>query len=139
MVDGERISMSAVRAATEDLSPVLPGITPSHALYWLIIAPTFEEVGREHGLGISRDEAIAALAGLEGSTEGQEFGDEAVAVARTMLANSALGAHPDRAEIGAVIDERLMALDVEVNPRFGELDFAVGIQPVDHPWIVTPE
>jgi hypothetical protein len=61
-------------------------------------------------------------------------------VARFTLLQQGLRELPDAQEVLAGISEELTELDVDVNPRFGELDFAGGgITPVVHPWIVPDE
>jgi hypothetical protein len=148
VVDGETIPVADVQAAAADLSPYLENVSQSTVLTVLVVSPTFERAAAEAGLGVSSEQAEnlldqvtqeAAQAG-RAPTRTEEFSDAAVQVARFTLLQQGLQGLPDASEVMAGIAADMAELDVEVNPRYGELDLATGqITPSSYPWIVgTP-
>jgi hypothetical protein len=146
VVEGEAISVAEVHRATEELGPYLQDASPSAVLLLLMAEPTFERVARENGLGVSEQEArdvldqIAAGGAAEG-VAAPEFGEGSLTVARFTLLQQRLQGLPDAAAVLEEVTTDLAELDVEVNPRFGEVDFAAGtgITPVEHAWLVAPD
>jgi hypothetical protein len=139
VVDGRPISIADLHAATDQLAPFLQDATPAGVLVVLIAEPTFQRVATEHGAGVSTQQAQALLDDLAAQGEGEapEFSDSALAVARFTLLQQGLQQLPDGQDVIAQVSEELAELDVDVNPRFGQVDFAAGgITPVVHPWLV---
>ena len=145
VVEGEAISIADVHAATEQLGPYLQDASPSAVLLLLMAKPTFEEVAAENGVGVSDQEAQAVLDGLAEGGDGAapggrtpEFGEAAVDVARFTLLQRKLQELPDGPALLEEVSTRLAELDVDVNPRYGRVDFAggTGITPLEHPWLV---
>ena len=146
VVEGETIPVAALDAATADLQPYLQDITPSAILVILVAEPTFERVAAENGVRVSDQEARTVLAGLaETGQTGSggapaEFSDGALAVARFTLLQQQLQQLPDADQVLEGVNDELLDLDVDVNPRYGELDFADGgLLPADHPWLVAAD
>lgn len=147
VVDGERITVAELQAATADLTPYLQDVTQSSVLMVLVAAPTFDRAATGEGVGVSMQQAEdlldqAAKAAVEaGKTPARTtgFSDAAVEVARFTLLQQNIQALPNGAEVIAKITDQLAALDTEVNPRYGVVDFATGsVTPSSYPWLVAP-
>jgi len=148
VVEGEAIPVSAVHEATEQLSPYLQDLTPSTVLLLLMAEPTFERVAGENGIAVSEQEArdvLETVAGGGEQAEGgeaagpvPEFGPASVSVARFTLLQQGLGDLPNGPQLLEQVSAELADLDIEVNPRFGEVDFTEGngITPVQRDWLV---
>lgn len=147
VVDGERISVADLQTATAELGPYLQNVTQSSVLMVLVAAPTFDRAAAEEGVGVSTQQAEdlldqaaqAAVDAGKASERTTEFSDAAVEVARFTLIQESLQGLPNGAEIVARINDQLVALDADVNPRYGDVDFAAGnVTPPSYPWLVTP-
>ncbi|GAA2726867.1 hypothetical protein [Cellulomonas aerilata] len=138
VVDGRAVPVADLQAAAGELGPYLDGATPSSLLLVLVAEPTVTEVAAENGVAVSEQEAEQQLAAVVADDpEAPDFGPAAVTVARFSLLQQELGQLPDAEEVQADILSRLRDLDIDVNPRYGELDFdRGGIAPVEHPWLV---
>jgi hypothetical protein len=138
VVEGRAIPDADLQAAAAQLGPYLDGATPSSLLLVLVAEPTVEQVAAEKGVAVSDQQARAQLTALVGDApDAPDFGPEAVAVAQFSLLQQQLNQLPDAAAVQDDILARLQDLDVDVNPRYGELDFSRGgIAPVEHPWLV---
>lgn len=145
VVDGHAIPIADVHEATEQLGPYLQDPSPSAVLLLLVAAPTFERVAAEHGIGVSPQETQGVLDGLVAPADGEEpaagapvFGPASRQVARFTLVQRKLQADPNGAALLQEAGADLADLDVDVNPRYGEVDFTdgSGITPVAHDWLV---
>ena len=147
VVEGEAIPVGDLHEVTRELGPFLQDGSPSGVLLLLVAQPVFERVAAEYGLGVSDAEARAALAGVAGTApdaageDGVEFGDASLRVARLTILQQRLQQLPDAEPAIRELSDQLANLDVEVNPRYGEIDLAGGrgIVPVEHPWIVAAD
>ena len=147
VVDGDQSSIAELQAATSDLSPYLQNVTQASVLMVLVVAPTFDRAAVEEGVGVSTQQAVdlldeaaqAAAAAGTAPARTTPFSDAAVEVARFTLIQTNLRELPDGADVSARITDQLAALDADVNPRYGQADFASGsIAPTSYPWLVTP-
>ncbi len=158
VVDGDRtVSVADVHAATEELTPYLQDASPASVLLLLVAEPVFERVAAANGIGVSDQEARAVLDQLaapqepaegedgaeepatpDGATQPPEFGPASLSVARLTLLQRRLGEHPDGQALLEQVTTDLSALDVDVNPRYGEIDLVegTGIRPVVHDSLV---
>jgi hypothetical protein len=138
VVEGEPIAVEDVQRAAEQLAPYLDGATPASVLLVLVAEPTVQRIAAENGVAVSDQEAEQLLTELASDTPGApEFGPASVAVARFSLLQQGLSQLPDGAAVQEDVLARLQDLDVEVNPRYGDLDFSRGgLAPVEHPWLV---
>lgn len=138
VVDGRTITRAEVEAAQDDLSAG-EGVSAGEVLWILTIAPAYIDAAVDEGVGVSEDEARAALVdGNEqsGGADG-EVADSTVQVARAILSSQALGALEDAETVLGDVQARVTELDVDINPRYGELDLSTGtIAPTLAPWIV---
>jgi hypothetical protein len=162
VVEGRTIPVADVDAATEELAPYLQNASPSSVLLLLVAEPVFERVATANGIGVSDQEAQDVLDALaappeppaggadgaddegqaaDGATEPPEFGPASLSVARLTLLQRKLGEHPDGQALMAEVTADLAELDVDVNPRYGQIDLQQGgITPVEHDWLVpAPE
>ncbi|WNB85067.1 hypothetical protein [Cellulomonas sp. ATA003] len=147
VVEGETIEVSELHAATEELAPYLQDASPAAILVILIAEPTFDRIATENGVAVSTQQAQSLLDGLAAGGDGAgpagattEFSDASLAVARFTLLQQSLQALPDAESVLAGVTERLAELDVDVNPRYGDVDFAAGgLMPDDRPWLVADE
>lgn len=140
VVDGQRITEAELQQAVSDFAAVTgQQVDPVAMLGTLVVAPVLIEVGAEHGLAASEDEAIALLdrqaeaAGLTAPEDG--YGSGVISVAQMTLVNQSLAAAPEGAAAAQEITERISSADVEVSPRYGEFDPSGQIVPQALPWI----
>ena len=86
---------------------------------------------------------LAAGAAAEGGAGAvpTDFGPGSVSVARFTLLQQRLQELPEGPALIEQVTTELAGLDVDINPRYGEIDFAAGtgITPVQHPWIVAAD
>jgi hypothetical protein len=138
VVEGDPIPVEEVQRATAQLAPYLDGATPASVLLVLVAEPTVERIAAENGVAVSEQQARQLLDDLASETpDAPEFSPSSVAVARFSLLQQALGQLPDAGAVQEEVLAQLEALDVDVNPRYGELDFSRGgIAPVEHAWLV---
>ncbi|MCM3662429.1 hypothetical protein M3148_15725 [Georgenia satyanarayanai] len=142
VVDGERITEAELARAVSDFAAVTGQEVDSVAMLGtLVVAPVLIEVGAEHGVGASEDEAVALLdqqaevAGLTTPKDG--YGSGVIDVARMTLINQRLAQAPEGAAAAQAITERISEAEVEVSPRYGEFDPSGQIVPQALPWIAT--
>lgn len=141
VVDGRTITRAEVEAAHDDLAAG-GGVSTGQALWILAIAPLFIDAAAAEGVGVSEDQARQAL--VEGNEEAggadSEVADSTVQIARAILSSQALEGLENGGEVLSGVEEDIMALDIEVNPRYGDLDQEAGtIAPSVAPWIVGTE
>ena len=148
VVDGRVIPVADVHTATAELRPYLDEPSPASILAVLVAEPTMARVAGEHGVAVSPQQVRDLLAqassapaaeGLRAAAPPPEggFSDPSVTVARFTLLQNGLRGLPDAQGVQADLLAELDRLDVDVNPRFGEIDFTTGgLAPVEHPWLV---
>lgn len=136
VVDGRTITQEYTQNASDDL-----GLDAGRTLSLLIAAPYYVEMAENNGVGVSADDARTAVHdGLlgEGADPNVQLGDGAIEIVRLVLADQAVSPLPDGAQIRADTDARISGLDMDINPRYGEMDPASGlIGQVPRPWIVV--
>lgn len=141
VVDGTSISVSDLQRAVTELGPVYQGATLSTLLRALILGPTFLDVAAKYGAGVSDTQAVDSLKqayAAQTLAPPPSFGPGAITVARFLLAVDALTPLPKASEAIAEAEARAQKLHVDVNPRFGKLDFKTGtIVPLAYSWIVN--
>lgn len=142
VVNGERITEAELSRAVSDFAAVTgQQVEPGAMLGTLVVAPVLLEVGSEHGVAASEDEAVALLdqqaeaAGLTAPEDG--YGSGVIDVAQMTLVNQRLASAPAGAEAAQAISERISEADVEISPRYGEFDPSGQIAPQSLPWIAT--
>jgi len=141
VVDGDVISTSELQAANDQLRPLFPGVTLQAVLSVLIQEPVITELAQEHGVGVSDGDAralLATAATTNGVTLPADLAPGTVAVARYVKASTALSDGDDLEDVQQQFSERIAALDIELNPRFGTLDADANIgDPAAREWLVT--
>jgi hypothetical protein len=141
VVDGTTISVSDLHRAVTELGPVYTGATPRAVLTAMLVERTFMDVASSAGAGVSAAQAIDSLNQAYGAkqlTPPTAFGSGAIAVERFELAVAALGKTAAGTTVLTEAQARVPKLHVEVNPRFGALDFSTGtIKPLAYAWIVS--
>ncbi|MCV2396359.1 hypothetical protein OEB99_18770 [Actinotalea sp. M2MS4P-6] len=139
VVDGERIPQSDVADAIDDLGPVLSSTDPAAMLSFLIISPVFVQVASEAGVGVSEQDGASFLDSAfeqSGQTPPATYSDAAVLLGEQAAASTNLSGLDDSSTALSTITERIAALDVEVNPRYGTFDPSSGsITAISLPWI----
>ncbi|WP_448631450.1 hypothetical protein [Cellulomonas soli] len=139
VVDGEVITSSDVQQAMDELGPYLSSPSTSAVLTILVQAPAVSAVAAEHGVGVSLKDAQSALSDVAAADgiDGSDFSDASLTIAKFSVEYSALSKLDDADAINAELVDRVSALDVEVNPRFGTLDTGNFVSaPTANPWIV---
>ena len=142
-VAGDRtITQAELVRTQEDLAQIIEVPEAGTVLWAMTIAPVFIEAAADNGIGVSMEDARAAMAqnaANKGLEEVPTFGDSAVMVFRMAMSAQAIGAHPDATAIQADAAEEIADLDLDVNPRYGTLDTQTGqVTPLTMPWIVPP-
>ncbi|NTW38746.1 MAG: hypothetical protein HGA44_02490 [Cellulomonadaceae bacterium] len=140
IVGDRTITQSELERAQTELAPLLSDSSPSSVLSVLLVAPLYVDAAAENGVGVSTEEARTLLetsATSAGMDPVPAFGEGAIEIARFSLAAQALQGLDNGADLVAEIQEQVAALDVTVNPRYGEMDPATGvISATTLPWIV---
>lgn len=138
VVDGRTISQADLDRTHADLTQIIPQLDARTTLVALMVGPYFIEAAEENGVGVSESQARdfaeqnAAAAGVESA-----FGDGAVEVLRFSLAAEQLGGLPDGQAVVAGVEDEILAADIDVNPRYGDLDPATGQLVAEAPsWLV---
>jgi hypothetical protein len=140
MVDGRTISVADVQQGTSDLAPYFKSVDQKSVLMLLMGAPTVQAVAEQAGLGVSDQQALdllVASAKSNGSTATPKVGRAAIEVIRFSLAQKALEAAPNAADLVKKVNDQLTALHVAVNPRYGKVDLSTGsFTDIVYPWLV---
>ncbi|GAA3796958.1 hypothetical protein [Cellulomonas soli] len=138
IVEGRTITPGEVQQVLDELGPYLQSASTSAVLTILVQEPAVSAVAAEHGVAVSDEDAadaltqVAAADGLKGS----DFSAASLTVAKFSVEYGKLTALEDADAINAELVERVAALDVEVNPRFGTLgDGNFVSDPSVRPWI----
>lgn len=142
VVDGRSIPTSEVETATQELGPVLQGVSASAILGVLIQEPTVAAAASDAGVAVSDEQAADALdqqVAAAGGETGQEFSPASVAVMRYLLEIQGLQSADDADTRLASLQEDLGALDFTVNPRFGTADDLGTVGTTAYPWIVSAD
>ncbi|GIG19665.1 hypothetical protein Cch01nite_03890 [Cellulomonas chitinilytica] len=143
VVDGTVIPTADVRTAKSELNPYLQAVTSLNVLTVLVQAPTVVGIADDEGVGVSDEDARALLDSIvdqSGTKTRPTFSEPSLTVAKYSIAYNNLQALPNAKDVATQIDEDLRALDVTVNPRFGELADGNQISaPSRRPWIVEPK
>jgi len=147
VVDGREISVAELQTATSELTPYLQSATQSSVLMVLVAVPVFDKAASAAGVGVSDDDAKALLdnAAKTAADSGKApaptagFSDAAVQVAKFTLLQQNIQKLPNAADVSAQITDDLVALNPEINPRYGTADFTTGnVTPATYPWLVVP-
>lgn len=139
VVDGRQISASDVATALDELRPAAATLTPQLVLQTLIEEPTVVQLASDEGIGVSDDDAKATLDSYFQASDLEAPGDYSPAtlvVGRREAAIAKLSAQQDVDRIGQEYLDRLGALHVSVNPRFGSFDAGKVTDPIQPVWMV---
>ncbi len=143
VVDGTVIPTSDVRTAKAELNPYLQAVTSLNVLTVLVQAPTVVGIADKEGVGVSDEDAQALLDSIaqqNGAKDAPTFSEPSLTVAKYSIAYNNLQSLPNAKDVATQIDKDLRALDITVNPRFGELADGNQISaPARQPWIVEPK
>lgn len=145
VVDGHAIRTSDVTAMVDELSPAYQGVSAQTFLGALIIEPTLTQLAADQGLGVSDEDGIARLTSdfeSVGADVPDTFSPASIAIGRyqAVAARFTDAANADKIDdINSALNERIGALDVTVNPRFGTFDAATGqvSVPAARSWMTT--
>jgi hypothetical protein len=143
VVDGTAIPTADVRTAKDELGPYLQAVTSLNVLNVLVQAPTVVALADKEGVGVSDQDAQALLASIatqNGAKGTPTFSEPSLTVAKYSIAYNNLQGLPNAKDVASKLSEEIAALDVTVNPRFGDVgdDNAIAA-PTTQPWIVTPK
>ena len=122
LVDGRQIASSDLVTVVDELKPAVPTVTASLVLSTLIQEPTLRQLASEKGYGVSPDDAKAALESFftsAGLTAPTTFSAATLDVGYYQVAATKLQADANATAILTEFGDRLGALHVTVNPRFG--------------------
>ncbi|NLF05175.1 MAG: hypothetical protein GX593_09295 [Actinomycetales bacterium] len=143
VVDGQAISTSTLDRTTRELNDLF-SVNTRDVLSMLIIAPSYLEGAAANGVAKSREQARDYLVELKVNdpTSGLDpagFSDATLDLVRFDLALREMSTLANAQEIGVSIQEKVTALDVQVNPRFGEFSAEQSaITAVSPEWLVQP-
>ena len=145
-VDGERITSRELAEASEIRNHLMiqPGTTGQmltlQTLNLMVLTPFLEEVAIEYGVEVSDQEAIEVvnqtITGL-GGTEwaAADFSETQLDFVRSMVVLNRADQSPDAQAIFEDLTAAVTRADIEVNPRYGEVDPNGNIMPSTRPWI----
>ena len=137
VVDGHEISEAELAGAVADFADLFE-VTPADLLNVLVVMAASGDVAEANGIAVSGPDALAALE--EQGIDTGDFTAGGVEVARYIAMVAAAQEHEDVAQIGADLDAARLAADIDVNPRYGELDETTGsIVEVVPAWIFTED
>lgn len=129
IVDGRAIPTSDVVAVVDDLSPALGQVNASQILTILIEEPVIVRLADDHGKGVSDADAKTTLDGFftaSGTTPPARYSSATLLVGLHQAANAKLAADTTASTLAQDFTQRLAALHVSVNPRFGTWDPSQG-------------
>lgn len=137
MVDGERITDEQVATLSADMER-LQGVAPasSEIMSSLITVGPVLEVAEEAGIGVTDQQGIELLDSVvtSGGGEPWDYSDELIDIARLSYISQSLDA-----ETNELINQRLLDIEADVNPRYGSWDPSLGVVPTTWPWLETAE
>lgn len=137
VVDGHEISEAELEGAVADFTGVVD-VTRVQLLNVLVVMEASDEVAEANGIDVSRSDALAALEAQGIDTS--DFSAGGVEVARYIAMVTAAQELADSGQVSADMDAARLAADIEVNPRYGELDVTTGsIVEVVPAWIFTED
>lgn len=140
VVDGRRIPVTDLDQAMRELGPYFTNVSSTNLLAVLIQAPIVIDAAEEAGVAVSEDQALELLEGAAaaaGTDPVPTFSPASIEIAQFSLAQQELQQLPDAADISADIGEQVVALDIEISPRYGAVGDDNVIVPVERPWLVT--
>ena len=141
VVDGRRIPVTDLDSALRELGPYFTNVSATNLLAVLIQAPIVIDAAEKAGVAVSEEQArdlLDSTATAAGTDPVPEFGAASIEIAQFSLAQQALQQLPDAADISNEIGEQVVALDIEVSPRYGAVGDDNAIVPVQRPWLATP-
>lgn len=135
VVDGRTISQAYLDQTYFEIGN--PGLDKPTTLLLLIAAPYFIDAAAEQGVGVSEsDGREAAEAGLAGRDVG-DLSAGTIEFFRLTLALQNLQNAPGGAELVDEVGAEVFSKEMDINPRYGELDAQTGtITRAPLPWIV---
>ena len=146
IVDGETVVTQADVATVMaelplEISNDQP-VAPAQVLTFLAVSGTVEELAGEYGAILGDAEAEEFLASVD-EQAGRPAVEYSPATLDLIATNLMLGQLNQSEDSAAAIEERflLLAEDLEVNPRYGEVtdDGSLLVVPARHPWLVAPQ
>ena len=147
VVDGQKIPERDISTAVSQWQPVVQQqLTPATMLSTVIRAPIVLEVAADHGISASEEDGAAYLDSLAEQSQiepPETYADITIEVARMQMVLGTLNSGQVNTDgIAEELTERTNALDVTVNPRYGEWDAQAAsggfIAPVTPDWLIAP-
>jgi hypothetical protein len=137
VVDGRRITVEDVQAATTDFETFTgQPVPPQQVLYFLVIGPYVTQAAAKAGVGVSLDDARVQL--TQKVPEPSEQGIAALRAADSASRLTQLSEDRAKPALDAVVAE-LRAADIELSPRYGTFDAEqITIARPAENWIATP-
>jgi hypothetical protein len=139
VVGNRRISVSDLQAATVDaqafVGPSVP-VSQRQVLYLLAASPYIEQLADRFGVGVSTDDARAAMA--QTVPHPSAAGLKVVQANEALLAVQQLG-DQQTSVANAIITKGLVSEGFSVNPRYGIFNTSIGrVAPIQPNWQPTP-
>ena len=146
VVDGETVVTQADVATVMAELPleITEGepVAPAQVLTFLAVSATVEDLAGEYGAILGDVEAEEFLASVD-EQAGRPTVEYSPATLDLIATNLMLGQLSQSEDSAAAIEEQflLLAEDLEVNPRYGEVtaDGSLLVVPARHPWLVAPK
>lgn len=140
VVEGRPISQSELEETHADFRRLVPEADAGQVLVAMIVAPLFIDAAADNGVGVSAQQAAAFIqerAAATGGDPSAEYSDGVLEIIQFSLAAQNLQSLPEGGEILTDVATSVEEMDIDINPRYGELDTASGsIVPLARPWIV---
>jgi hypothetical protein len=138
VVGNRRISVSDLQSATVDAQAFVGpsvAVTQRQVLYLLAASPFIEQIADRFGVGVSPDDARAAMA--QSVPHPSSSGLAVIQANEALLAVQQLG-NQEASLANTAITQGLVADKFTVNPRYGSFDTAIGrIAPIQPDWQPT--
>jgi hypothetical protein len=137
VVDDRVISQSDVAVIYDELESLLNSASPATVVTMLVEAPEIIDVAKANDIVVSEDDAITFL-----DEASQGIGREAdsgwdngsILIAQSDLSLRAISSLPEATAALAAIEKQVQALDVTINPQYGEWGTG-GLGPVSYDWL----
>lgn len=143
VVDGERITEENLDATITDFQDVTgEPAEPAAMLGTLVVVPTLLDVGAEHGIAVSEQQATELLDAQAEQTGGEAsdpYADGAIQLAQMTLVQQEITELPDGQDVLEKAMGRIDEADIKVSPRYGEFQENGEVTPIDYPWLEMPE
>ncbi|MEV7973335.1 hypothetical protein [Cellulomonas sp. NPDC089187] len=145
VVDGQATSVAEVQTAYEQVGPIFSGATFGDFVTTLVQQSAYRTVTDDLGVAYSDQQLTELYQETAPSVPGLDPDTELTAASLDILRYSVVvtalkqATVEQQAAVQAAVQEELANSDIEVNPRYGQLDTTGTVTPAAYSWIVPTE